>query len=135
MTNETYEMLEKATQVELERISLYDTESKEQKETLLKAVHLVELLLTADKDFDERLDKEERRRIEEERNKVMASIEQKKQELTWGRVLFETAKLVIPLGVSFVGYNVFQKRLLKFEETGRVVSTAGRELHLPRFMK
>lgn len=135
MTNETYEMLEKAAQVQLEKVETLDAGSKEGKEALVKSIHLVELLITTDKDNADYYDKQERRRIEEDRNKAQNETERDKQKLTWGRVGLEMAKVVVPLVVSFAGYNVFQKRVMKFEETGRISSTAGRELHLPKFMK
>lgn len=135
MTEETYGMLERAAQVQLENVETLDAGSKEGKEALTKSIHLVELLITADKDNSDYYDKQERRRIEEERNKAQNETERDKQKLTWDRVGLEMAKVIVPLLVSFAGYNVFQKRVLKFEETGRISSTAGRELHLPKFMK
>lgn len=135
MTETTYNLLEEAVQQQLARVSTFDSETKEGKEALTKAVHLVELLITADKDNTDYYDKQERRRIEDDRNKAMVEIERDKQKLTWGRVGLELGKVIAPILVSFVGYNVFQKRILKFEETGRISSTAGRELHLPKFMK
>lgn len=135
MTEETYGMLERAVQAQLEKVETLDAGSKEGKEALVKSLHLVELLITTDKDNADYYDKQERRRIEEDRNKAMNETERDKQKLTWGRVGLEIAKVVVPLVVSFAGYNVFQKRVLKFEETGRISSTAGRELHLPKFMK
>lgn len=135
MTEETYNMLEKAAQVQLEGVETLDAGSKEGKEALTKSIHLVELLITADKDNSDYYDKQERRRIEEERNKAQNETERDKQKLTWDRVGLEMAKVIVPLIVSLAGYNVFQKRVLKFEETGRISSTAGRELHLPKFMK
>lgn len=135
MTDVTYEMLEKAVQVQLEKVETLDAGSKEGKEALAKSIHLVELLIATDKDNADYYDKQERRRIEEDRNKAQNETERDKQKLTWGRVGLEMAKVVVPLVVSFAGYNVFQKRVMKFEETGRISSTAGRELHLPKFMK
>ena len=135
MTETTYNLLEEAAQVQLEAVKSMDATTKEGNEALAKSIRLVELLITTDKDNADYYDKQERRRIEEERNKAMDATERKKQELTWGRVGLEMAKVVVPLVVSFAGYNVFQKRILKFEETGRLTSTAGRELHLPKFMK
>lgn len=135
MTDVTYEMLEKAAQVQLEQVEMLDPESKEGKEALTKSIHLVELLITTDKDNADYYDKKERRRIEEERNKAQNQTEREKQKLTWGRAAFEMAKVVVPMVGSLIGYNIFQKRVLKFEETGRITSTAGRELHLPRFTK
>lgn len=135
MTEETYGMLERAVQAQLEKVETLDAGSKEGKEALVKSLHLVELLIATDKDNADYYDKQERRRIEEDRNKAMNETERDKQKLTWGRVGLEMAKVVVPIVVSFAGYNVFQKRVLKFEETGRISSTAGRELHLPKFMK
>lgn len=135
MLKETYETLERAARVQLEHVETLNLESKEGQEALTKAVRLTELLITTDKDNYDYYDKEARREIEKAKNEAMAEIERNKQKLTWGRVTFETAKVVLPILVSFAGYNVFQKRILKFEETGRISSTAGRELHLPRVFK
>lgn len=135
MTDETYDLLEKAAQIQLENVNTFDTGTKEGKEALTKSIHLVELLIASDKDNAEYYDKKERRRIDEERNKAMNETERDKQRLTWSRVGLEMAKAIVPLVVSFIGYDVFQKRILKFEETGRLTSTASRELHLPRFLK
>lgn len=135
MNKETYSMLERAAQIQLENVESLDVGSKEGKEALTKSIHLVELLINVDRDNDDYHDKSERRRIEEKRNDAMNETERDKQKLTWGRVGLEMAKVVVPLVISFAGYNVFQKRVLKFEETGRICSTAGRELHLPKFMK
>ena len=135
MTEETYNLLEKAAQVQLRQVTKIDPETKEGKDHLAKSIHLVELLINTDRDNAEYYDKQERRRIEEERNEAMNETERDKQKLTWDRVALEMAKVVVPLVVSFAGYNVFQKRILKFEETGRLTSTASRELHLPKCFK
>lgn len=135
MTEETYNLLEEAAQVQLKQITKIDPGTKEGKDDLVKSIHLVELLINTDRDNAEYYDKQERRRIEEERNEAMNETERDKQKLTWGRVVLEMAKVVVPLVVSFGGYNVFQKRILKFEETGRLTSTASRELHLPKCFK
>lgn len=135
MTNETYDMLEKAVQVQLENIVKLDAGSKEGKEALAKATSLLEMLITVDKNAAECLDKSERRRIDEERNKAADTTERMKQEITWRKIGLKLSEVVVPLLVSFAGYDVFQKRILKFEEHGAVTSKAGRELHLPKFMK
>lgn len=132
MTDETYNLLEGAVQAQLRNVATLDVGSKDGEYALTKSLRLVELLITADKDISDYYDKEARREIEKEKNKAMESVERDKQKLTWGRVGLELAKGVLPLVVSFAGYNVFQKRVLKFEETGRITSTAGRELHLPK---
>lgn len=45
---------------------------------------------------------------------------------------FDIAKVVLPVILSGICYSVFQKRLLKFEETGVVKSHASKDLHLPK---
>lgn len=135
MTEETYDMLERAAQVQLEAVERLDATTKEGKEALTKSIHLVELLISTDKDTSDYYDKQERRRIEEERNKAANETEREKQKLTWGRVGLEMAKVVVPLAMSLIGYDIFQKRMLIFEKTDRVCSLAGRELHLPKFLK
>ncbi len=136
MTDETRDLLEGAVQDHLKKLNaiteIGGDESKKITENLTK---LTELLITSDKDNYDYYDKQERRRIEEERNEAANETERNKQKLTWSRVAFEMAKVVVPVGISMIGYNIFQKRVLKFEETGRISSTAGRELHLPKFTK
>lgn len=135
MDQTTYDLLESAVRTQLKQVEKLNLESKEGKEALTKATALTELLITVDKDGYDYHDKEERRRIEEKKNDATAEVEREKAKLTWGRVGLELGKVIAPILVSFAGYNVFQKRVLKFEETGRIVSTAGRELHLPKFFK
>lgn len=135
MNDVTYDLLEKAAQAQLKQVEKFDCSTKEGKESVAKAVHLVELLVTADKDNADYFDKQERRRIEEERNIAANEVERDKQKLTWGRVAFEMTKVVVPLAIQIVAFSGLQKRMFKFEETGRISSTGGREMHLPRFWK
>lgn len=65
-------------------------------------------------------------------------IEQMKRKKSKVEIVIEIGKIAVPAVITiggYIAYDKFQKRVLKFEETGRIVSTAGRELHLPRFMK
>lgn len=79
--------------------------------------------------------KDEDRKIKKEYNDDMAELEDQRiqqQKLTWKRVAFEIGKVVVPIIGSAVVYFKAQRNILKFEETGRITSTAGRELHLPK---
>lgn len=62
-------------------------------------------------------------------------VEKLKKKESFSRMMIESAKIIVPTLVPIIAYNIFQKRVMKYEETGRIVSTAGRELHLPKFMK
>lgn len=133
MTRETYDMLEERIQQNLEMLDTL--EGGVRKSITDETARLVELLIAADKEDAERYDKQERRRIDEDRNKATAEVEMSKQEITWKRVGLEMAKLIVPLSMSMAGYDFFQKRMIKFEETGRFTSAVSRELHLPNFFK
>lgn len=135
MTNETYDLLEEAVRDQIEAIKMTDSGSKEEGYAIDRTAILTNLLITVDKDNADYYDKEERRRIEESKFKDANQTERDKQKLTWGRALLEMGKVVVPVVVTMFGYDVFQKRVLKFEETGRITSTAGRDLHLPKFLK
>lgn len=77
-------------------------------------------------------DKEERRRIEEKKNDEMAKIERNKQKIGWERWAFEFLKLGVTIGTGMYSFFKGQNNMLKFEEHGRITTTAGRELHLPK---
>lgn len=135
MTNETYNMLEEGVQDLLEQMKTLNISTKEGKETLAKATTMVTLLTEVDRTDAEVHDKEERRRIEEEKNKAANETEREKQKLTWGRAIFEMAKVTVPTVVTAIFFGKYQKRMFKFEETGFIKSTGGREMHLPRLWK
>ena len=135
MQQETYDLLERVVTNHLEELDSMSLEDENREEYYKETAGLVERLITADKDSNEAWDKQERRRIEEKRNNEANVLEQDKQKLGWKKIGFEMAKVVVPVVISMVGYDVFQKRVMKYEETGRISSTAGRELPLPSFMK
>lgn len=116
----------------LELINTVQKGSKEQQALVSDLTKLVDSVNELNKTEYEYYDKQERREIDREKNQALAELENKKSELGWKRVTFELAKVVIPSLISIGAYDLFQKRVLKFEETGRLVSTASRELHLPK---
>lgn len=74
----------------------------------------------------------EHREIEKERNAAAIAAEDHKQQLSWQRVAFEMAKILAPVGISSALYLHAQNKVFDFEEHGRITSTPGRELHLPK---
>lgn len=105
----------------------------------VKVINDIRLLSTALNDSlstdIEAFDRQEKRRIDEEKNASMAKIERAKAGFDIKKATFELVKVIIPTVISIAAYDIFQKRVLYFEENGRVSSTAGRELHLPKFFK
>lgn len=62
-------------------------------------------------------------------------VEEIKSRLTPGKAAMEIAKVIVPTILTLLGYDIFQRRLMIYEKDGKIVSTAGRELHLPRFLR
>ena len=129
------EALVEEIQNHLDLINTVQKGSKEQQALVADLTKLVDSVNELNKTEYEYYDKQERREIDREKNQALAELESKKSELGWQRVTFELCKVIIPTLVSIGAYNVFQKRVLKFEETGRLVTTASRELHLPKFLR
>lgn len=129
------EGLETEVQRQLELIESVPKGSKEQAvitEDLTKLVGCIDRLNQTEYEF---YDRQERREIDRKKNESMLELENKKSEIGFARAAFELAKVIIPPVITLVAYDRFQKRIIKFEETGRLVSTAARELHLPKFLR
>lgn len=119
----------------LEQIDLLSNGSQEQQRMVDDLSKLVDSLNKLNQTEYDKLDKDGRRKIDAMKNQALYELEQKKSELSWQRVIFEMAKIMVPTIISIGAYEHFQRRILEFEENGRINSTAGRELHLPRFFK
>lgn len=112
----------------------YEEDSQKRGDLLADSCKLLDKL-SDDKKLDiEAEDKECRRILEEMKNNDQAEIEREKLKISWKKILPEILKILGPTVLTLFGYNVFQKRVLYFEEHGRISSTAGRELHLPKFL-
>ena len=135
MEVELKEALVEEIQNHLELINTVPKGSKEQQALVQDLTRLVDSVNELNKTEYEYYDKQERREMDREKNQAMNELESKKSDLGWKRITFELAKVVIPALISIGAYDVFQKRVLKFEETGRLVTTASRELHLPKFLR
>lgn len=121
-----------------EEVKKYEPGSKEAEHCIAEAEVITKQLMEADRTNFEYYDKEQRRRIEEDRNRMNAVIEQDKNDVNWKRMLLELLKVGVPLLTVLyqaAKYGEFQDKLLHFEETGKVTSTAGREHHLPKFWR
>lgn len=84
-------------------------------------------------------EKEERIKLDREKNQAMNDLENKKAKLSWDRVAFELIKVFGPAVITIWSYDRIHRRTLKFEETGRISSDAGRNFmkfpSLPRLFK
>ena len=53
------------------------------------------------------------------------------KKINWIQIGTEVAKVAIPSIIGVISYSIFQKRLLRFEETGTLASKASKDLSLP----
>lgn len=119
----------------LEEIDKLENGSKEQQAMVQDLKLLVDALNVINQNELNALNEAERREIERMKNEKLYELEKQKAGLGWQRVTFEMAKILIPSIVSIAAYDYFQRRIIDFEENGRLTTTASRELHLPKFMK
>lgn len=119
----------------LEEIDKLGNGSKEQQAMVQDLKLLVDALNVINQNELNALNEAERREIERMKNEKLYELEKQKAGLGWQRVTFEMAKILIPSIISIAAYDYFQRRIIDFEENGRLTTTASRELHLPKFMK
>lgn len=124
MTQETYDLLEGELQRRASDLADSEIGSEEDKRKMDMVIKLIEKVNESDKVSCDFQDKCRRNSIEEEKNKI-----------TWQKVTLDMAKVIIPALLGYAAYDRFQMRVMKYEETGKVCSTAGRELHLPNFLR
>ena len=119
----------------LAEIDRLENGSKEQQAMVQDLKMLVDSLNAINQTELNALNESERREIERIKNENLYKLEQEKAKLSWQRTTFEMAKIIVPSIISIAAYDWFQRRIIDFEENGRLTTTASRELHLPKFMK
>lgn len=105
------------------------------KQEIENVIKLAESLNAIDQTRNKNEDDQARQILEQHRIQTANEVELQKSKRKVGDYLLEAFKTVAPTVLSLLAYNVFQKRILFFEENGRIISTAGRELHLPNIFK
>lgn len=161
MEEKTTSILEEALYEKYERIknkiNNYEEESSERRIAESEMTDLIKELQTLNKVMTEANTKAEERRVEEEQNEKMfelelnklnehhkveqerneanMKLEKERQKVNWQRAALEIGKVVTPAIISGIIYFRAQRNVLEFEETGRITSTAGRGLGLPKIFK
>ena len=134
MKQELITLLEENLEDSLDRASGLET-TDARKQEIDNAIKLAEALNAIDQTKNKSEDDQNRQTLEEYRIRSANEVEVQKCKRSVSDYVLEAFKVIAPTVISLVGYNLFQKRVLLFEENGRIVSTAGRELHLPNFFK
>lgn len=89
----------------------------------------LEALRNIERDQNDFYDKQEKRRIEEEKNEETADLEREKSKIGWRRMTLEVLKIFVPSMMAAGAAIWMQNRAGKLEETGRWTTEAGRQAH------
>lgn len=122
----------------LDAISEMAVGSKEHQTAVSTATTLVSAINEIDATSHENLDRQERRRIDEEKNCRLSDIEMAKTKMTWSKFLSESGKILLqtmPTALLWANtYMLCQDRMFEFEKEGRLLSDASRQLPLARLL-
>lgn len=124
MQKETYEQLEEVLIGYIQTLGYIPPDSKEAGVIIDRVEKMFKTLLEADKVENKKMFDD-----------AAQEIELDKSALNKEKVIMELIKIFGPALLSIFAYAALQKRLLKFEETGRLCTSAAREFHLPKFWK
>lgn len=89
----------------------------------------LEALRNIEKDQNDFYDKQEKRRIDEERNQENADLEREKSKIGWKRMTLEVLKIFVPSMMAAGAAIWMQSKAGRLEETGRWTTEAGRQAH------
>lgn len=135
MTDETRNNFDETLQQALEDLKLMDIADPNRDKKLKEMKELNTMINETDQVTQDWFDKQEKRRIDEEKNANLAEIENKKIKAGWIKVGVETV-LAIGLTVfEVVSHRQDLRDITKFEESGRYNSTAFRFMRKPRIKK
>lgn len=124
MKLETMEALEEY--IDLTRQEAIANNSKESHEQYMEAV---EALRNVERDQNDFYDKQEKRRIEEEKNQETADLEREKSKIGWKRMTLDILKIIVPSTIAAAAAIWMQDRAGRLEESGRWTTEAGRQAH------
>ena len=112
----------------VDNFSIQRTGSDERRQEAENVVKLADAYAKVRQMEIEEKDREERRRIEEEKNAANIELEKSKEIPFWQNCIEWTVKYILPGCVSAFFFDKFQKRTLTFEETGTWRSKASKDL-------
>lgn len=131
LTNQMEETMSKL----LKKVNYLDPGTKEYAECMRIICSFAEVMNTSEKDNLDYWDRTQRLELEKEKLEKTMKMEREKIKESRFRGWLDFAKGVTIAITGYFAYDWFQKRVIDFEEHGRITSTAGRELHLPKFFK
>lgn len=140
MSNETLELFEMIISEDLKRLDelAYSSSDIEQRDRLIKEIERLSTKLTEAEGLVSKAYNDDRaREIEMDKHKNLIELDKKKARTeTITKVVVGVAGVAVPAVVNLITLAAWENKLtelLKFEETGRITTSAGRTvLNFPR---
>ena len=117
MTTNTVEMLDEKISDLISESYKFDIQSDEHQ----RVIEEIKILSDVSTKIDEIYLKEN----------IHAEDMENSKKINWIQIGTDIAKVAIPSIIGVVSYSIFQKRLLRFEETGSLATKASKDLSLP----
>ena len=139
MTTETKELMEQVIVEQLMAVGTDEEGVKSQDSERIKRATILIEKLTAQEQMEHEYEiKRDKAKLEKDQLAEQQFEADTKQKSEKWRLVVEIGKVVVPAVLTVAQLAVFcdkYKELLHFEETGRLTSSASRELHLPPIFK
>lgn len=136
MTNETLDLFEARIAENLEKLEW--TTEKEERERLIREVEKLSTKLTEAETLTYKFASDEaQRQLDDVKSQRAYEAEAVKAKMDWKRTAIEVGKVAVPAVISLVSLGLWNEKfeqVLKFEESGRFVSTGFRLLKFPKLV-
>lgn len=136
MTNETLDLFEARISENLEKLEW--TTEKEERERLIREVEKLSTKLTEAETLTYKFASDEaQRQLDDVKSQRAYEAEAVKAKMDWKRTAIEVGKVAVPAVISLVSLGLWNEKfeqVLKFEESGRFVSTGFRLLKFPKLV-
>lgn len=124
MQKDTYEDLEEVLVDYISALGNVPPDSKEAGIIMSRVKSMIEKLNEIDQVQNKKVCDEMNHQLESDRNN-----------LDWRKVALDLIKVFGPIIISVMSYAVLQQKLLRFEETGNLSTSASKQFSLPKFWK
>lgn len=128
MKLETMERLEEYIEAK-RRDAIHEEDAGKQQILHAQYMGSLEALRNVERDQNDFYDKQEKRRMEEEKNKDTAELERMKSNIGWKRMTLDILKIFVPSMIAASTAIMMQNSAGRLEETGSWTSEAGRQAH------
>ena len=136
MYEKTRDLLNEVIDRDLAALDNLEVGSKERNEAIKGLAILMEKMTNDQAMEDNNKNEEEKLRIDKKYKEETLELEKSKSKIDRGRAALEIIKILAPAGISFATTIWLVRTVLKYEETGSIHSSIGRQaIRLPNLFK